>query len=273
MNDTFSMARIKMLTNKMLRENRGKLLLMTGVLLGSVIIMALLCGYSSYLDYIDTDSYNPDREIHNEIAFGVGMLFLFGTIAASMVAGNMSSKPSRLSVLMLPATTFEKFILRLTLFLPVFVILFIASFYLADFLRFLMMKCLLTGQPGHEVELFNLSYLVGNDPDDIKVIYLICCAVIVTWSFFTLGSSLWERNAYLKTLFALGLIYIAYLLIGISVSEWFTYIGPSGGFIISQVKEGEFIIYAFYTLSVTAAIINYTLSFFRFRESEIINRW
>ena len=265
-----------MVTVKMLRENRVKLLLMTGVMFGSVIIMALLCGYSEYSDSIKGYGYSAMEELNNETAIGMFILFLFGTIAGSMVFDNLSSKTNRLSVLMLPATTFEKYIVRLILFLPVFVILFIGAFYLGDFLRFLMMKWLLAGDPEANPMLYSLSVLTGDDEKDFQVLKLYCSVMIVCWSAFTLGSTLWERQAYLKTAFALGLLWAIYTVIGVTVSEWAT---PepivSGGYIITKAVLGNSvsIMNCVLSLAVVIALVNYTLSYFRMRESEIINRW
>lgn len=275
MNDSFSLARFRMVAVKMLRENRVKLLLMTGVMLGSVIIMALLCGFSEYTDTIAGCNYWPEHEVRDEAAFGMMMLFVFGTIAGSMIFGNMSGKASRLSVLMVPATALEKFLVRLILFLPVFVIMYLGAFYLADLLRYLMMKCLFVDRPDCHPILFKLSFLL-EDNSDVQMMKMYISCMIVSWSFFALGSALWERQAYLKTAFSLGLLCAVYTVIGVTAAEWFT---PerteAGGYIISinEFDNPNMAMNFMVSMAVVITIINYTLSYFRLRESEIINRW
>ena len=89
-------------------------------------------------------------------------------------------------------------------------------------------------------------------------------------SLFVLGSSIWPKNSFLKTFAAGTVIVMVYFLVGILMSKILLENGQyySGGIFESKDTIWWIIIVA----GIFFALVNWTLAYFRFKESEIINR-
>ena len=92
-------------------------------------------------------------------------------------------------------------------------------------------------------------------------------------SLFVLGSSVWPKNSFLKTFVTVTIIVLIYVVVGIVVGNML-FNGSNNrdcSYIFSSITEQQ----AFTLASIAFvlfALVNCTLAYFRFKESEIIQR-
>ena len=91
-------------------------------------------------------------------------------------------------------------------------------------------------------------------------------------SFFVLGSVIWPKRSFVNTCVALVCISIAYITVGVIVAKVFA--EQFKVHVINGIYSSEDS-FSFVVISLCSfiALFNWTLAYFRFKESEIINRW
>ena len=130
----FSQTRFVNLCRKEMVENWKSNLLRVALMYGAMAVIMLWSGYLSYRAVgQDTDSTWE----FNLVIFMWG-LCVFGCLSASFTMERMKSKTGRLSVLMTPATSFEKYFSRWLVFTVVFLIVFLITYKLADYTKVLV---------------------------------------------------------------------------------------------------------------------------------------
>lgn len=195
--------------------------------------------------------------------FVIGLL-IFGCLSASMVMNRMKSKTSRLSVLMTPVTPSEYFFSRWLIFTVGFLAFYVVAFMLADCTRVLFF--LLKAPAEIPVQVATLNHIVAVNPFNIFNNGIVFPVAVLFYfflqSFFVLGSSLCPKNSFLKT-FAAGLL----LLSVFGLIAQFVLVRTTS-FYISD-KDGLLVMMPVMTV---ATLANWVLAYYRFKESEIINR-
>ena len=202
-------------------------------------------------------------------------LWVFGCLSASFTMEKMKTKTNRTSTLMTPATPFEKFFSRWFVFTVVFLVVFLITYKLADYTRVIVYS--LTYPEKDFIAPVDLSHVIGKGKDYYTLFRtgLEFGAVIAGYFFvqslFILGSTIWPKNSFLKTFASGTIIMIVYFLVGALMTKMMLddklyYSFP--GHEISNENMMVLLIVActFFTL------FNWTLAYFRFKESEIINR-
>lgn len=201
-------------------------------------------------------------------------LFIFGSVAASFAMEHLKGKTGRIAWLMTPATVFEKFFLRWLLTSVCFVAAYWVVFHLADLTR--VAVCTMA-YPGCEfimpLPLFPQVAAEAQISEGIvgySTLWILASLYCFLHSFFMLGSTVWPRNALVKA-FAAGMaICVAYIAVGDFFwglahddgSHW------DNGYVSEETGTCVVCI-----LAAVLTCINWTLAYFRFKESEIINRW
>lgn len=189
----------------------------------------------------------------------------------------MKNKTSRLSALMVPSTSFEKFFSRWLVSTIVFLVVFLIAFKLADYTRVSIYSLIYPDAKGAILPV-NLGYLVGsgkrwflfNEMYELIFVLSIYCFI---QSLFVLGSSVWPKNSFLKTFVTVTIIVLIYVVVGIVVGNML-FNGSNNrdcSYIFSSITEQQ----AFTLASIAFvlfALVNCTLAYFRFKESEIIQR-
>ena len=178
-------------------------------------------------------------------------------------------------MLMTPATMFEKFFSRWLVFTFGFLIVFLIAFKLADWTRVAVymvsypeLKDIIASTP--------LSHLVGKGQfwtvfDDCNYFMLGVSAYFFAQSLFVLGSSIWPKNSFVKTFSAIVVVAIIYIAIGSVLAKiLFEARGVRG---VNQNISDEAMTLWTTIIFFGMAIFNWVVAYFRFKESEIINRW
>ncbi|MEY8721833.1 hypothetical protein AALN73_11785 [Bacteroides stercorirosoris] len=210
-----------------------------------------------------------------ELGAFVWALVIMGLLSASFIMERMKSKTNRIAMLMTPATMFEKFFSRWLVFTFGFLIVFLIAFKLADWTRVAVymvsypeLKDIIASTP--------LSHLVGKGQfwtvfDDCNYFMLGVSAYFFAQSLFVLGSSIWPKNSFVKTFSAIVVVAIIYIAIGSVLAKiLFEARGVRG---VNQDISDEAMTLWTTIIFFGMAIFNWVVAYFRFKESEIINRW
>ena len=210
-----------------------------------------------------------------ELGAFVWALVIMGLLSASFIMERMKSETNRIAMLMTPATMFEKFFSRWLVFTFGFLIVFLIAFKLADWTRVAVymvsypeLKDIIASTP--------LSHLVGKGQfwtvfDDCNYFMLGVSAYFFAQSLFVLGSSIWPKNSFVKTFSAIVVVAIIYIAIGSVLAKiLFEARGVRG---VNQDISDEAMTLWTTIIFFGMAIFNWVVAYFRFKESEIINRW
>lgn len=268
----FSMPRFVNLCRKEMVENWKSNVLRIILLYGVMTVVIVWIGYMVYSGY--RQHSGEDRMWSSLLIVFMWSLWGFGCLNASFTMEKMKSKTSRLSMLMIPATPFEKFFSRWFIYTIVYLVVFLIAYRLADYTRVLVYS-LVYPEIGN-IAPVNLGHMVG-DADYYTLLdtNLQFITVLMSYFFvqscFVLGSSIWPKNSFLKTFAAGTIITMVYVLVSISLGYLLLADRvnnfPHGD---SLTEETTYILIG--SVCVLLALFNWTLAYFRFKESEIINR-
>ena len=242
-------------------------------------IMAIAFVWNGYFQYnypegLINRGVTQDPIWNFELGAFVWALVIMGLLSASFIMERMKTKTSRIAMLMIPATMFEKFFSRWLVFTFGFLIVFLIAFKLADWTRVTVymisypeLKGIIASTP--------LSHLVVKGQfwtvfDDCNYFMLGVSAYFFAQSLFVLGSSIWPKNSFVKTFSAIVVIAIVYIAIG-SVLAKMLFEGRGGG--VNQTVSDETMTLSSTVIFFAMAVFNWVVAYFRFKESEIINRW
>lgn len=267
----FSLPRFMNLCRKEMVESWKSNVLRLVLLYGLMAVVMVWNGYSTYR--VEYDFSEDPTWMFLLIVF-IWALWIFGCLSASFTMEKMKSKTSRTSVLMTPATPFEKFFSRWMVFTVVFLVVFLICYRLADYTRVYVFSLIYPEKD--YIAAVDLSHLVGDKTGH----YTLCSnnlqlsGIIASYFFsqslFVLGSSIWPKNAFLKTFSAIAIIVTVYFSVAAFLGK-LLFKHKNVSFIGEGLSNEAYswlliAVFTFFTL------LNWTLAYFRFKESEIINR-
>lgn len=272
----FSASRFFMLCKKEIMEDWKKHALRIVMIYGLLAILFLINGYNTY-DHVADKVAATGEELCASYVFNslIVVLFLGGCWYASLVGERLKSKNGRLSVLLLPATQFEKYLARWVVAVVLCPLLLYVIHSLADWTRVIVLEIIYPeyGQMISHVSPFAyLDTLLLNAPKDYFTLLVVSFLYIFLQSCFVLGAMLWPKNSFAKTvaaLLAVGLLFGWVL--GCTVSN----VIPDDFYLSNQsisLSEGEAALLFVLFLGVMS-LFNWVIAYFRFKEMEIINRW
>lgn len=278
----FSLPRFMNLCRKDMVENWRSNVLRMVLMYGVMAVVMVWNGYFQYryhntAYFIRHANANTDPVWEFILMAFLWFLFVFGCLSASLVMEKMKNKISRLSALMTPSTPFEKFFSRWLVSTIVFLVFFLIAFKLADYTRVLVYSLIYPDVKGAILPV-NLGDLVGSGKrwflfTETYQLILVLSIYCFVQSLFVLGSSVWPKNSFLKTFVTVTIIVLIYVVVGIVVGNML-FNGSNSrdcSYIFSSITEQQA-----FTLAAIAfvlfALVNWTLGYFRFKESEIIQR-
>jgi hypothetical protein len=178
MNNTFNLKRFGMLFKKHTVEHSKIYALSTAVLFGVIFLVLLFFSMMSQWHLND----------ETQIIVLVFSMCGFGTIFGSMVFADLGDRSKVIPALMLPSSHFEKYLVGLLYSYFIYLIVFVASFCLADFI--------VVGLSNHDLEqnkMINVFSNTGRRP-------------VIAFVFFTLfhafifwGSVFFKKMHFVKT--------------------------------------------------------------------------
>lgn len=240
------------------------------IILAFIMIFAGLTDRGNYEgvdNYLRSNSFGYDPMWGMEMGWFWFSIFAVCVIAASRTFSDLSGKEGRIFSLMLPASQFEKYLTRWLILGPVTLVLFICGCELVDLLRCLVLSIAYPDSG-------NIHALGGQlfDFNSTEWKSLIS-AILLLQSVNVLGSSIWPKNAVVKTLFAIAVIVLLNAMFGgflvrLMYDEGMYYVDGT----IFDKSEMD-IADTMLCLSIIMAVVNYVVAYFRIREIEIVQRW
>jgi len=278
MNNIFNIRRFGLVMSKDFRENWKKYSLQFLTMFG--IITVIITFYSNQRI---NDSYEQLNRILLEFS---SFLFLgFGIIFSSTMMDSMRGKTTRIAYLTMPSSSFEKFISRWLIVTIGYVIAFFIALWMADAVRVAFMSFKF---PELDFRFLNLGCLVNLGTEDdynnyiffSKYFFLFCISLYTfLQSLFILGATFCERASFIKTFSAIAIIVILFIYLNRGVIEIIHDSFDSFGekfdhffkMIIENPTEKSLSLF-FACILIVLTLFSWVIAFFRFRESEIINR-
>ncbi|MDE5962291.1 MAG: hypothetical protein K2H08_11345 [Duncaniella sp.] len=272
-NQFFSFDRMSLLVRKNIQENWRQIALSWAGIFGLLVIIALLVARASHYDGIQPEYYSS-HSIANFLGWITAVFSICGVYVAACSFKRMATPPGALSTLMTPASQFEKFALKWLAAVPVYILVFFVIAYLADWIRVYASYWMYD----IEVRPVNVTKILFH-PTDMGLVKGIAWRSLLYFlamqSFFLLGSIVWPKNSALKTFVCMIAIGFIYVWVGIwiaSLSDMsdgdshLYYGGP-------EFLNEDSVLYVVDVFTAIIAVINYWLTYRRFREAETIGRW
>lgn len=282
MNNTFSISRFGLLVKRDILQNWKKYLLQVTALFGVIFIIFMWYSYSQY-SYRNI-TYGGEvwdgmedflRRVNKQLITNGIIVFVIGLlISASMMMDPISSKRKRADYLTFPCSSLEKYLSRFLIRIIGFVVVFFVSFWLVDFVRVGVYSVI---HPQFDIEFLDLGWLIDTGEGrgiliDIGGFTAALTVYTSVVAFFTLGSTFWQKNVLVKNIVAVvAVIFLycgfVYVIANVGITDdnhWYNYV------LIDKLRDPFIPIVLFFG---TLSIFLWVLSYFRFKETEIINRW
>lgn len=256
--ETFRMQRAWMLMKKYLMDNRAPLLMSWAFVTLGMIIVGVVNGIC-YAH--STMSGDKDEAIYMSIVFFVG-----GLLVTSNAYKSMSRQGTALITLTTPASQLEKFAVRWIMVVPGYIVCAFLSAVLSDCIRFMMMRYMF----GDNVHLIDWCDLLAGKKPYGSLAYCILSGFLLTQSFYLLGSIVWRKHCFVKTFLVVGIIFMTYAIAG--TLAWESMEFEKGTSMMMQ-KDSLFRYTPAIVLSWLMIIGNYVLTYIRFKEADIIQKW
>lgn len=290
-NQIFNPSRFKAFIVKYAVENRNRLLIIAGLTILLPLLFTVAIPYMEKLYKSQRWDTRPGVDpmwIYELRGF---MFIMMGIVAylASLFYQPLANKTTRLSLLMSPASQFEKFLTFFCIFIVAGVLLFIGATFLADWVRVLVFTDT-AAKNGIHCAVIPLDYILSlgeiipGQPSDLETtasstqltirlgVTAICLSTFFTQAMFALGSSIWPKNSFVKTICFTIVFWMAFTLLlnwgfmlffhnGFTARSWWDTSDPSGLLTIIDICSG------------IATVVLWFVTYFRFKEWEIIKRW
>jgi len=239
------------------------------------IAVSVAAGYLP-MGYLD----DPYWEV--EYVAGGIMMVVLATLAGSTMFSAMHGKGNRQTLLTTPASILEKYLTYFLIYIVGFFVVFYASYFIADVLRVMVVE--MFSPYGEYAKLVPVRYIFDFNIEtsiDDKPIYttiflsMYYSAVLSLIATFSLGSILWQKASYLKTLCAMALIQVALSII--AVFSFRLFIGSNSfnaislGFMYPSGSALQNIGYILAGLVFPAFL--FWLGYRRFKDTDLIERW
>jgi hypothetical protein len=255
----FSPTRCARVWKKQMGENWKSAVMRLVVMLAFAIAAFLFVAYIIYTKnspHMSEDYYqligSKDPFYFIETNVVLFLLFVFSAFVTSKMTTDLSTKNRRVSTLSIPVTSFENWFSRWFTYVVLFFIAFVVVIFIADEVRVLLFNAVLPADwHGHilhnKLNFQHLALMVGT--------------YLFFQSAYILGSFFFPKNTFVKTSI-IGFVY--FMLLG-----FFAYLVDKythcGGIDLSSKTPLTIITFSL-------ALINWVLSYFRFKEMEIIDR-
>jgi hypothetical protein len=188
----------------------------------------------------------------------------------------MNSKTKRTAMLMNPTTPFEKFFSRWVVSTIVFVVVYFLAFLVADYIRVLGFAVIYPKMSDalHPTYIWNeIIEELSKDHDasgELPVGMLFFTGYWFTQSLFVLGSAVWPKNSFVKTFAAVAAVCLIYIATGAFLNN----ILRAWNYVFKHTSDisDHMLMHGFTCFFAVFTLVNWTIAYFRFKESEVINR-
>jgi hypothetical protein len=200
MNQFFDIKRFSLLVSKHWADNKKRYALSVLAYLG--LLMAW---------FVFTTVMGDDMRMSRDVQIGTYFfsLFVMGTLYASQYYRHLGSRAKGINFLLVPASTFEKFLCSLLYTVLLFFVVLTAAFYAIDFLMVTLSNAFIdtasASRKAIVTNVFELDLLDAHDSVSINSL-LFFFALQAT---FLLGSVYFNKYNFLKTIICLFILFLA----------------------------------------------------------------
>ncbi|MDE5664266.1 MAG: hypothetical protein K2I37_09580 [Muribaculaceae bacterium] len=281
----FSPSRFADYFRKYVFENRSRLgvIALTLILVPILFCMALPVLSPCYDSAPDIYNTIADPMWHRESTFFSFFFIVMAAVVGASFYDVLSRKTMRINLFSLPVSSFEKFAVYFSVWLILLPLLTLGGSFLADAIRVWFYSSRAT--EGILVDYISLHMIASNgdsipspfdmaeSADMIFFCTSLWLAMILTVpALFTLGSSVWPKNSFMKT--------AAFIFSFNTAAGLFTFLGFKTFFLNGPMFPRHFfdaetntVCWWIIGISIAITIFFYVVSYFRFKEWEVIKRW
>lgn len=236
------MTRISLLLNRFVSENRRTILLMIGITFGIFLLSGL---------FLSKNMSTSDMTV-TLMVVDMSIFSIFLTIFGSLTFSSMSTKPRRISEMMLPASKSEKFISALIVYTLGGIIIGLLSWFLS-----IVISTAIYGKLS--VFFSNMSDFISLCGKSEVIVFLFFAGIMLLGlALYTLGSAMWPKRSFIKTFVAL---FVAQFLL-----TFIPFMGIFREFHYGFHGMGWVIVAGLYVVIIGI----YLLAWFRFRNSQLV---
>lgn len=273
--DSFSFPRFGKVLKKYISENWRQLAMGAGLVFGAMIIC------ECFISIVNSHYYSPEyierfqdgdiiidplwSQVETIFLF---MLFILGSVCASMMFSGLGSKEKRIYSIMFPADQLEKYAVRFLIYVLFFPVLYMAAFYVGELVRMGLLTYLVESTDGLFVMPMNYIFTIMRTGELNTGNIISIVGFFAVQSAFALGSVLFPKGAFVKTFVIVSILCILFFLIVSGTAIMLTPENIRANPL--STRQTEIMI-----MSIFSAIVlfNYILAYCRFKEMEVINRW
>lgn len=273
--DSFSFPRFGKVLKKYISENWRQLAMGAGLVFGAMIIFECLISivnseyYSSeYIERFQEGDIIIDPLWSQVETIFFFMLFILGSVCASMMFSGLGSKEKRIYSIVFPADQLEKYAVRFVIYVLIFPVLYMAAFYVGELVRMGLLTYLVESTDSLFIMPMNYIFTILRTGELNTGNIISIVGFFAVQSAFALGSILFPKGPFVKTFVIVAIICILFFLV---VSGTAIMLTPEN-FRANPLstRQTEIMI-----MSIFSAIVlfNYIMAYYRFKEMEVINRW
>ena len=279
-NQTFNWSRFTAALRKEAVENNRTILF---TILGIYALLSIVMILGNLFTGMNGETLEDVKEMGDGILphyMVVGYILTFAAaIVASFSFKKLTRKTGRIDMFTSPASTFEKFLVNVTIYVLGFIVVYFICAQLADLTRVAVLwyfrDDIIVPGPINFLPTLTQAYNFGPMGKMMGVSKLFTLSVLTNAGLFLLGSVVWPRLSFLKTFAAmyaveiiLGILFIAGAFIignnnAIAVTLW-----------IGRAVENGYFKYFIAGLIIVQLILYWGLAWFLFKRKDVISlKW
>ena len=259
MQNQFNLTRFGRLFKKHTTEHYKEYFMSLVVLLGA---LTLVIGFLSFMEK------RPLTVSAQSVIFCFGLVAA-GTIFTSSVFSELGDKKTAISALTLPASHFEKYLLAWIYSFVLFLIFFVAAFYLIDIIILNLVDA--NGQPKQVLNIFDAE----------NEVYLIFLAYVLLHAFSIWGAIYFQKMHFVKIAFTFflavaALVFLNYSFVKAMLGQTVRSVFPFGSVTLQEAEYQYFNLSVFEAHNTTiimgfmlVALMLWLASYMRLKEKQV----
>lgn len=259
-NNTFSLPRFGLVVKKDFIENWKFYALGALLIFGVLVLFIMLFGYDVYAGRLSSDIKANNMDEFRIAAFS-GFLYTFAIVLASISFKSLKNKTGRIESLMLPASHFEKFIMRWLITVVLYPVIYIVIFVISDAVCVVALRAIYPEEG--MINMLDMSDIYTSFPDISTCVnayaYYLCIQ-----AFYMLGSVVMPKLSFVKTSAVLFVLVLLYVWTIVVCNDIFFSPYRRVGLEPNQIGLNVCLI--------VFAVAMWVVSYFRYKESEVIHR-
>lgn len=209
MNQFFSLKRFQSLVLKHWADNKRRYTLAVLAFIG------LLTAWFAFSLAMPEDQVPMSHDVQKTTFFF--LLFITGTLYASQYFRDLSSRTKAANFLLIPASTFEKFLCGIFYSALLFPLVFIAAFYLTDSLMVAVANAVYkSGEKTSVINIFTIDFFHFNSHRTLNFLPFF----FSVQSLFLLGSVYFRKYNFIKTVISGFIIWMLCMGVALALHTW-----------------------------------------------------